>query len=178
MINREHGHITSIDGFEILDGVPEAIQILNSKHIITVIVTNQSGIARGLLSVSGLETIHEHLGNELLKESAEIDRIYFSPWHPDENLANGVKKWLGDHEDRKPNAGMINKAMKHFQLSPSEVCMIGDSGKDQQAAKKAGVKFFGVRSSKQEEIDNSSCELFDSLLDVVNYLKTSKSLAD
>ncbi len=173
VINREHGHVTSIDGFEILTGVPEAIKMLNDHGILTIIVSNQSGIARGLLTIEKLETIHDYLRSELHKHGAKIDEIYYSPWHPDKSLKNGVEQWLGDHEDRKPGTGMIDKAMRKYQLSPDQVCLVGDSGRDQQAAKKAGIDFYGVRSAKYQELDQSSCELFDSLLDVVNHMNIS-----
>ncbi|MBT8036555.1 MAG: HAD-IIIA family hydrolase [Verrucomicrobiae bacterium] len=169
VINREQGHITRLEDFHILPGVADAIARLNAKDILTVLVTNQSGLARGMISESQLMAIHRHLQESLSQAGGYLDKIYYSPWHPDTSLRGGVKKWLGDHPDRKPGAGMLTKAMTEFNLEPSEVCLIGDSKKDWKAAETAGVDFYGVKSSKFSEIERSG-ELFADLNSVVEYL--------
>lgn len=169
VINRERGHLRSIEEFELIPGVATGIAELNRRGVKVAVLTNQSGIARGYLTVEELDKIHSHM-NVLLSESgALIDFLAYSPWLNSPDLPGGVQCYLKDHNDRKPNAGMLHGAMTYFELSASDVCYVGDSGRDFEAARRAGMAFFGIASSKIEELPKSS-EVYSSLEMLINSL--------
>jgi len=174
VINQEGGHVFNLDDFKMLPGVAEAILKLNEAKIPVAVVTNQSGIARGLMTVEDLEAIHDEMKRLLLLGKAHINALYYSPWHPDQNLEGGVNQWLCNHEDRKPGVGMLRKALKEFGVLPNEAVMIGDSAKDSLAADRLGVSFYGVRSSKVGELNDA--EAFDTLLELVQYFEKEKAI--
>lgn len=170
VINLERGHIRSVEEFEVLKGVGEAIAILNREGIKVAVLTNQSGIARGYLTEDGLEEIHLKLRDFLANEKGHLDALFYSPWLNQPELDGGVAQYLCEHPDRKPSPGMIQKALKCFNIETGEVCLVGDSGGDQEAAKRAGVSFFGVASSKVEELSKEAI-VFESLLAFVEWLQ-------
>jgi D-glycero-D-manno-heptose 1,7-bisphosphate phosphatase len=175
VINRERGHLRSIEEFELLPGVASGIAELNRRGVKVAVLTNQSGIARGYLTVEELDQIHCHM-NDLLSESgAWIDFLAYSPWLNIPDLPGGVGCYLKDHVDRKPNPGMLHNAMNYFGLSSCDVCYVGDSGRDSEAARRAGMIFFGIASSKIEELPKQS-EVYPSLEMLVHSLINHQSL--
>lgn len=168
VINREQGHITSLDRFEILDGVCEAITHLNQAGIKVCLASNQSGLARGILTEEVLTEIQAYLEAELKRVGGHIDHWFYSPWHPDTALEGGIPKWLGEHEDRKPGTGMLKKALAATDLKVENAVMVGDSKKDLHAAAELGMTFYGIKSAKESELDGQI--IFPSLKELVTYL--------
>ena len=85
VINKEIGYLDSPDKVEIIPGVSEAIKLLNENDFKVIIITNQSGIARGFFTENTLIEINNYIKSELEKQQAKIDAIYFCPHHPDDN---------------------------------------------------------------------------------------------
>ena len=171
VINRERGHVTRVEDFEILDGVGEAIFRLNHAGIKVCVASNQSGLARGILTQSELYKMQNLVECELIKFNARIERWFYSPWYPNAQLANGVQDWLGEHQDRKPNPGMLIKAMAEVGVTSEESMMVGDSAKDVKAAESVGVRFLGVKSNKADELHDQV--VYDSLSALVSdFLKS------
>jgi len=168
VINVERGHITSLDNFEIIEGVCEAISKLNQDGVKICVASNQSGLARGILSEDVLLLLQEKFEENLTAMGGWIDQWFYSPWHPDLNLEGGIKKWLGEHEDRKPRAGMLNKALSFAEVDASEALMIGDSCKDAQAAEISKIDFLGIKSAKVNELKKE--KVYSNLLELVNNL--------
>jgi len=106
------------------------------------------------------------LERRLLEQEGHIDHWFYSPWHPDENLEGGVKKWLGEHEDRKPGCGMLKKALSATGIEVQNAIMVGDSAKDAGAASALGIRFLGVKSGKKSELLGEI--VYDSLSELVN----------
>ena len=138
VINEDKGYISKISDFKIYPGVGKAISLLNKKNYIVIIITNQSGIGRGLIKVKELENLHNHLKKKIKKEGAKIDDIFYCPFHPE----FGKGKYKKKSNDRKPGDGMIRKAIKKWKIDPKTSFMIGDKISDKLAAKKAKIKFF------------------------------------
>ena len=138
VINQDRGYISKISDFKIYPGVGKAISLLNKKNYIVIIITNQSGIGRGLIKVKELENLHNHLKKKIKKEGAKIDDIFYCPFHPE----FGKGKYKKKSNDRKPGDGMIRKAIKKWKIDPKTSFMIGDKISDKLAAKKAKIKFF------------------------------------
>ena len=138
VINEDKGYISKISDFKIYPGVGKAISLLNKKNYLVIIITNQSGIGRGLIKIKELENLHNHLKKKIKKDGAKIDDIFYCPFHPE----FGKGKYKKKSNDRKPGDGMIKKAIKKWKINTKTSFMIGDKISDKQAAKKAKIKFF------------------------------------
>ena len=135
-INR--GYIGKIRDFKWLKGSKTAIRYLRSLKYKVVIVTNQSGIARGYFSLKDLYRINRHFNNELKKIGTKVDKIFFCPYHKD----GIIKKYKKKSFLRKPEIGMFLKASKVWNIDKEKSFMIGDQESDMKFAKKAGIKGF------------------------------------
>ncbi len=137
VINKDIGYVSNIRDFKWLKGSKKAIKFLNDHKYLVVVITNQAGIAKGHIKISELATLHKSINLQLSKNNAKINRFYFCPYHP-----NGIiKKYKKKSFDRKPNPGMLLKAIKHYKLEKKNCIFIGDRRKDQIAAKKAKIRF-------------------------------------
>lgn len=117
--------------------MPDAVQAIrtaNSQGCKAVVITNQSGIARGYFSIQDLEKIHQKLLGLLAQEGVHLDGIYCCPHHPDEYC-----------QCRKPKPGLFLRAAAELHIDLSSSYMIGDSLKDIQAGKNAGCRTILVR---------------------------------
>lgn len=131
LINRQaapHHYISDPVDFEILPGVPEAIKRLNDAGYLTIMVTNQRGVARGMLTMEQVNTVHGYLQSEIAKHGAHIDAIYVCP-HAD-----------GECICRKPDIGLFLMAEKDFDIDKRRSWMVGDSDTDVEAGKRYGVR--------------------------------------
>ena len=108
---------------------PKAIRLLNENDFLVVLITNQSGIARGFFDEAALGEIHAKLISELAEENAKIDAIYFCPHNS-----------VNDCSCRKPNTGMIEQATKDFSIDLQNSWMIGDKAIDVETGFNAGTK--------------------------------------
>lgn len=134
---KNYGYLINSQKIKWLKGSVQAIRFLNKKKFKVVIVTNQSGIARGYFSINDLKKFHNNFLYMLNKRKAFVDKIYFCPFYK-KAIISRYKK---DSFDRKPNPGMILKALKKFKIKKKNSFMIGDSRSDYLAAKRAGIKF-------------------------------------
>ena len=138
VINQDKGYISKISDFKIYPGVGKAISLLNKKNYLVIIITNQSGIGRGLIKIKELKNIHNYLRKKIKKYGGKIDDIFYCPFHPE----FGKGKYKKKSNDRKPGDGMIRKAIKKWKINSKDSFMIGDKTSDKLAAKKAKIKFF------------------------------------
>lgn len=169
VINQEQGHITKLSDFVVLEGVYEAIARMNSAGLKVCVASNQSGLARGILTEETLAEIQASFEEKLAGFGGRVDAWFYSPWHPDRDLEGGVTQWLGEHPDRKPSSGMLRKALEFSKCSADEAIMVGDSRKDHLAARDLGVRFIGVRSAKVDELADCE-EVYGSLSEVMGSL--------
>lgn len=130
LINRkaaEHDYVKCWHEFFFLPDVPEAIARLNRAGYLVFVVTNQRGIARGLMSAADLQSIHEKMCAELQSCGAHIDGIYVCPHD------------IGQCHCRKPDIGLFLQAERDFQIDKAGSWMVGDSDSDVEAGKRYGV---------------------------------------
>ena len=137
-INRYVGFLRSIDDFELLPGVAEAIRAFNASEYLVIVVTNQPVIARGEVTWDELEEIHEKMETLLGQQGAYIDGLYFCPHHPDKGFKGEIKELKFECDCRKPKPGMLYQAAERFNLTLSECWMVGDGKNDVLAGKAAG----------------------------------------
>jgi histidinol-phosphate phosphatase family protein len=122
-------YIKSWNEFEFLHGVKEAIKRLNKAGFLVIVITNQRGVAKGLMTEEDLKDIHTKLIKELKKSGARIDSIYYCP-HDEKDNCNC----------RKPKIGMFLKAKEDFNIDLNKSWLVGDSNSDIIAGQKAGCK--------------------------------------
>ena len=139
-INKYVGCLRTPEQFELLEGVGEAIRKINLSGYLAIVVTNQPVIARGEVTVDGLQEIHNKMETMLGKEGAYLDGVYYCPHHPDKGFAGEVEELKIVCECRKPKAGLLLQAAKDFNIDLSQSWMIGDSENDVLAGKNAGCK--------------------------------------
>lgn len=139
-INKYVGFLRTIDDFELIDGVAQAIRRLNASGYLVVVVTNQPVVARGEVTVEELEEIHKKMETLLGVNGAYVDAIYYCPHHPHKGYEGEVPELKIDCECRKPKPGMLIKAAKDFNIDLSRSWMIGDDENDIRAGKAAGCK--------------------------------------
>ena len=139
-INKEVSHLSSIEKFELIDGVGEAISKINDKGILTIVATNQPVIARGDLKESELKIIHNKMETLLGRRGAYIDHLYYCPHHQNSGFAGEIKNLKFDCDCRKPKIGMFIQAKKDFNIDLKRSWFVGDSTSDILAAKNAGMK--------------------------------------
>ena len=124
------------DQLVLTPGAAEAVKRLNEAGYVTVIVTNQSGVARGLFSEETMHGFNALLVARLAEAGARIDAVYAAPHHAE---AVDERYRHPDHPDRKPNPGMLLRAIAEHDLDPARSLMIGDQPSDMEAARRAGV---------------------------------------
>lgn len=138
VINKYVGFLRDINGFELLEGVTEAIRKINESGYLAIVVTNQPVIARGEVTYDELEEIHNKMETLLGREGAYLDGIYFCPHHPDSGFEGEIPELKVDCECRKPKPGMLMKAAKDFNIDLEQSWMIGDRENDILAGQAAG----------------------------------------
>ncbi|MGE3141706.1 MAG: FAD-dependent oxidoreductase [Hyphomonadaceae bacterium] len=117
-------------------GAMEAVAAVKARGWLAIVVTNQSGIGRGLYDEAQMRRFHARMQQDLAARGAQIDAFYFSPYHP--NAA--VDRYrVENHWDRKPNPGMLLAAMRAWPVDPLRALMIGDHADDEGAARAAGL---------------------------------------
>lgn len=158
-INKLVGFLRNIEDFELLPNVPEAIRRINSSGYLAIVVTNQPVIARGEVSVSELEEIHNKMETLLGNEGAYLDAIYYCPHHPHKGFDGEIAELKIDCECRKPKPGMLLRAANDFNIDLSHSWMIGDSENDILAGKSAGCKTGLIGSDYASLYDFVSKEL-------------------
>ncbi len=137
VFNADKGYVHRLEDLDWIEGGPRAVRRLNDLGYLVILVTNQSGIGRGYYDEDAMRQVHEALVEHLSSEGARLDAIYYAPHHedaPDERYRHP------DHPDRKPNPGMLLKAMRDFPIDPGRSFLIGDKQSDLEAARRAGVK--------------------------------------
>lgn len=135
VINIDHGYVVRPEDLAFVSGAPAAIRRLNEAGYCVVVVTNQSGVARGYFTEDDVARFHDHMRAELAKHGARIDAIYTAPHHPDATVA----AYRADHPDRKPRPGMLLKAFAELPIEKEGSFLVGDKPSDIEAAKAAGI---------------------------------------
>lgn len=135
VVNIDHGYVSRAEQITFIDGIFDLIKAANFKGYHVIIITNQSGIARGYYSLNDFNDLTLWLIGEFKKRSAFIDRIYHCPHHPHEGL--GPLKL--NCTCRKPLPGMISEATKDFNIDLKKSIIVGDNVTDVLAGARGGV---------------------------------------
>ncbi|OCH36242.1 D-glycero-beta-D-manno-heptose 1,7-bisphosphate 7-phosphatase [Aliivibrio fischeri] len=169
VINVDRGYVHKRDDFEYIDGVFEATKKLKEMGYLLVLVTNQSGIARGMFTEDQFEILTEWMDWNFADNGVDFDGIYYCPHHPEAT----VEKYKEACDCRKPNPGMLVSAQRFLDIDMENSIMIGDKKEDMMAAQAAGVGTrILVRTGKPvtEEGEALATVVLDSVADVPKFL--------
>jgi len=136
------GYINSPDQVKLFPKAAEAIIQLRKMGYKIIVVSNQSGVARGIVTEDVLARIHQKMLDLLQSQNAYVDRIYYCPYHPD----GVIEKYRKESDMRKPDPGMLLLAAKEMNLDLANSWMVGDSYRDVAAGKNAGCKTILINS--------------------------------
>lgn len=168
-INEEVKYLSRLEQLDLFPFTFEAIRMINESGMKAVVITNQSGVARGFFKETFLDTVHARINELLGEKGAHIDRFYYCPHHP--IYGNGPYKV--DCDCRKPKPGLIMKAMEDLQIDLSRSYIIGDMIKDLQAGHNAGVKkAILVKTGYGEDVVEAGIATYvaDNILDAVKWI--------
>lgn len=140
-INVEKDYLYRAEDFEFIPRVPEALRLLNEAGLLVVVVTNQSGVARGYYTEEDVDILHRHIAAELAKSGAWVDAWYYCPHHP-----SGRGSYSLPCSCRKPLPGMLMEAARHHNIDLAASVMIGDKLVDMEAGIAAGCRTILVRT--------------------------------
>lgn len=142
--------LTRTEELELLPGAARAVQRLNRAGIWTVLATNQPVVARGLVTEEELARIHHRLEMLLGEQGAYLDAVYYCPHHPDRGFAGEVVELKGPCSCRKPEPGMLEQAARDLPLDLDRSALFGDTWRDLEAARRAGVHPYLLRTGPEE----------------------------
>ena len=135
-LNVDGHYIYRIEDFKWMPDAAEAIRYCHDKGYLVIVVTNQSGVARGYYTEDDVHALHEYMNDELQRLGTSIDAFYYCPHHPEAK----IEKYRIDCDCRKPNPGMVLKACHDFGIDMSKSYMIGDKKRDVECGERAGVR--------------------------------------
>ena len=156
VLNEDNPDYTfTIESFRILPGVPETLLKLKQHGFLLVVVTNQSGISKGLYTIAQMKECHAHFQNEC---KGAIDHFYFSPYHREVTLSLLTK----------PGTLMFEKAIAKFNIDVKQSWMIGDRGRDLIPARKLGIRT--IQIGDEVEPENRGDYKVDTLVEAGNLI--------
>lgn len=170
VVNQEVGYLYRTADVRWVEGIFPLCRTAVRLGYKLVVVTNQSGIARGLYTEADFHALMQWMRAEFLAEQAPLDGVYFCPYHPE----HGVGEFKREHEDRKPGPGMLLRAARDLRLDLSQSILVGDRCSDIAAANAAGVaRAFLLRGTEDGPCSGSYVEI-DSLAAVEEWLSNNQ----
>ena len=136
VLNEEVGYLWQVEKFKWIDGARDAIKLCNERGLLTVVVTNQGGIAKNLYTAREVNSLHAFMQKSLSEVGAHIDAFYFCPHHPEGSVA----PFNVECDCRKPKPGLILRACEELQIDPARSILFGDTERDINAARAAGLR--------------------------------------
>ena len=141
-INEQMGYINHPSRFLILPGVAEAIGLLNRNDYLVIIISNQSGVARGYFPIDLVHEVHDLLNEALREKDCAVDGIFFCPHHP----RGFVPEYRQECDCRKPKTGLIDQTRKAFDIDMSNSYVVGDRYLDIELANRLNLKGILVKT--------------------------------
>jgi D-glycero-D-manno-heptose 1,7-bisphosphate phosphatase len=135
-LNEDVGFISDVTQFSLFEFAAEAIRLINRNGRRAIVITNQSGVARGLFDEEFLWQLHRRMETSLKQEGARLDAIYYCPHHPE----FGEPPYRQDCDCRKPKPGLIERAAGDFGLNLKECFVIGDRFRDLEMGHQVGTR--------------------------------------
>ena len=163
---RDTGYLSDPDGVELLPGSVEALRMLNRAGVPAIVVTNQSGIARGLFDEKTLHVIHARLLKMLRMEGVRIDALYYCPHHPE----GTIERYRMTCPCRKPEPGMLIQAARDFGLDLTTCSLIGDKAEDIEAIHRVKGTGVLIRTYRPVVMKERPEHIAEDLLDAICWI--------
>lgn len=160
----EEGYITSVENMHIFPYVKECVRQIHDKGYYAIVITNQSGVARGLFTEENLQEMNEYLIGR-----TGVDEVFYCPHHPE----GKIEKYKNICHCRKPQIGMFEMACRKFKINMKESYMVGDRADDIMAGKNAGARTILLESgygTAELEYDIIPDYVLNDLRDVIKIL--------
>ena len=170
VINHEVGYLHRAEHVRFVDGIFDLCRTARGLGYKLVVVTNQSGIARGLYSTEQFEALMQWMRAEFEREGAPLDAVYHCPFHPE----HGVGEFRREHEDRKPGSGMLLRAAHDLGLDLRQSILVGDRCSDLAAAHAAGLRQAFLLSGTEPSPCPDSSIVVASLGEVKRWIERAK----
>jgi D-glycero-D-manno-heptose 1,7-bisphosphate phosphatase len=173
-INEERNYLHRVEDFAFIPGVPRAIGRLNRAGYLVVVVTNQSGVARGYFELADVHALHAHLQQQLVEQQSRVDGFFICPHHPEE----GRDPWRRRCDCRKGAPGLLLRAAAALRIDLTRSFMVGDKPADIEAGRRAGCASLlvltghGLRTAR--DLDPAVAR-FASLVEAVDFILQQES---
>lgn len=128
VINFDYGHVHSVDNFDFIDGIFDLCRLAQQKGYLIIVITNQAGIGKGLYDEEDFHKLNSWMIDRFKFNDIIISKTYYCPHKPDDNC-----------DCRKPNPGMLLKAIEEFKIYPNDSILIGDNKSDIEAGQNANI---------------------------------------
>jgi histidinol-phosphate phosphatase family protein len=155
------GYLDHLDRVSFFPWTVDTVRALNRAGFALVVVTNQSGVARGFFPVSFVDATHRHISERLRDGGARIDAYYYCPHHP----RGSVEPYVRDCDCRKPACGLVERASRDLRLDPARSFMVGDRCGDMELARAVGAKGILVRTGTGADQDMQETIGADAIVD-------------
>lgn len=152
-INEEVNYLYRKEDLRLIEGVPQAIALLNQAGYEVIVVTNQAGVARGYYTEEDVKALHEYLNEVLARDHAHVDAFYYCPHHP----VHGIGAYKVKCRCRKPDIGLLEQAEETGKIDREHSWMIGDKTSDTKAGIAYGIKSVLVGTGYGREIYEEDC---------------------
>ena len=166
------GYLRTVRDLRLFPWTVDAVRALNHAGLPVVVITNQSGIARGLLTEETVHDVHRHLSSLLEGGGAHVDAYYYCPHHPDGSVATYTRRC----DCRKPGRGMIDRAAADLGIEPARSFVVGDKWLDVGAARNVGGRGilvrtgYGAAEEREPQPDLSADAVVDNLIEAVGWI--------
>lgn len=171
VLNEDTDLISRHEDLNLFEFVPAAIKRINQSEYLSVVITNQSVVARNLCTYDEVKVIHNKMEALLGEEGAYLNGIYFCPHHPDGGFLGENIRYKVDCNCRKPKPGMLLDAAKKFNIDLRKSWMVGDSDRDIKAGKAAGCKTIAVRTGRSTHTSKVNPDFwFENLTEAVSFI--------
>jgi len=178
-LNEDIGYVSSPEQLTLYPWAAEAVRLINKAELKAIVITNQSGIARGIYTEEALNAIHQKMIEELAMQGAKLDGVYYCPHHP----RIGDARYRSECDCRKPKTGMLDRAAREQDIDLSRSFVIGDKASDINLALNAGARaalvMTGYGRDTQAHPDLFPCEptfVAETLLDAVRLILDTRDL--
>ena len=128
VINIDYGHVHSVENFDFIEGIFDLCRIAQQKGYLIIVITNQAGIGKGLYSENDFLELNQWMIKQFMINGIIVSKTYYCPHKPEENCSC-----------RKPNPGMLLKAIEEFKINPFDSILIGDKKSDIEAGQNANI---------------------------------------
>lgn len=174
VINHEVGYLYRPEDVRWVEGIVPLCRTAQRLGYALVVVTNQSGIARGLYTTAQFEALMNWMRAELAGQAVHLDAVYHCPYHPE----HGQGAWRREHEDRKPGPGMLLRAARDLGLDLQHSVLVGDRCSDLAAAKAAGLRMAFLLSGTELGACPGNYQPIETLAEVQAWLEQQDGLKE